>query len=163
RAAPRADWVPLPRVGGGARPEEIGWPGAGRATQTPDDFPAVIARHSGAASLVKPGDVEMSFGGEDIEKIMKEQASKDSFDWKESSAKLGLSVDAETRLRQFTCDATLKSTNPNVKGSAHYTAEVTLVAYDGARDLKLLDAKKRGIPVSKVMKGKIGSVLKEKQ
>jgi len=50
-----------------------------------------------------------------------------------------------------------------VKGAVHYTAEVTLVAYGGARELKFLDEKKREIPLRKEMKAKIESVLKEKQ
>ena len=123
----------------------------------------MLARNSGTAKLVKPGHVELEFKGEDIERIMKEQASKGAFDWKESSAKLELATDSETRLQKFTCDATLKSTDPNVKGTVRYTAEVTLVGYDGARDLKFLDEKKRQIPLLPEMTSKIDSVLKEKR
>lgn len=163
RSSPKEAWVYHSLVGDWITADEIGMPGAARGIQNPDEVLAVVGRHTGSAKLTQPGTVELSFTGEDIEKIMKEQASKDSFDWKESSAKLELTVDADNRLQKFTCDATLKSNNPNVKGAVHYTAEVTLVAYGGARDMKFLDEKKREIPLRKEMKAKIESVLKEKQ
>ncbi|HZE96213.1 MAG TPA: hypothetical protein VE981_04230 [Planctomycetota bacterium] len=163
RIGPKDAWVYHPLVGDWITADEIGMPGAGRGIQNPDDVLTVIARHSGAAKLLRPGVVEMNFSGEDIEKIMKEQTSKDAFDWKESSARFELSVDAENRLQQFTCDATLKSNAAGVKEKVRYTAEVTLVGYTGARELKFLDEKKREIPLSKEMKAKMESVLKEKQ
>jgi len=162
RCGARDAWVYHNLVGDWITSDEIGMPGAGRGIQNPDEVLSVVAKHSGAAKMAKPGVVEMTFSGDDIEKIMKEQASKDAFDWKESSATLVLSVDAENRLQSFTCDATLKSNNPNVKGAVRYTAEVTLVAYNGARELKFLDEKKREIPLRTDMKAKIDSVLKEK-
>jgi hypothetical protein len=162
RTGPADAWVYHNLVGDWITADEIGMPGAGRGIQNPDEVLSVVARHSGAAKLIRPGVVELSFSGDDIEKVMKEQASKDSFNWKESSAKLELSVDAENRLAQFTCDATLKSANPAVKGEVRYSAEVTLVAYNSVRELKFLDEKKREIPLRKEMKAKIESVLKEK-
>lgn len=162
RAGDRDVWVYNTLVGW-VTADEAGMAGAGRGIQNPDDVLAVLARNSGTAKLAKPGLVELGFTGEDIERIMKEQASKGAFDWKESSAKLELATDSETRLQRFTCDATLKSTDPNVKGTIRYTAEVTLVAYDGARELKFLDEKKRQIPLLPEMTSKIDSVLKEKR
>jgi len=138
-------------------------PGAGRGIQNPDEVLAVIARHPGSANLSKPGVVELTFSGAEIEKVMKEQASKGAFVWNESSATLVLTVDAENRLQSFTCDATLQSADPQVKGKVRYTAEVKLVGYDGAREIKFLDEKKREIPLTPEMKAKIASVLKEKQ
>ena len=142
---------------------QVAMPGAGRGIQNPDEVLAVISRNSGAAKLIKPGVVELSFSGEDIEKVMKEQASKGAFDWKQSSATLVLTVDAENRLQNFTCDATLQSTDPQIKGKVRYSAEVKLVGYNGAREIKFLDEKKREIPLTPEMKAKIASVLKEKQ
>ena len=162
RAGDRDVWVYNALVGW-VTADEAGMAGAGRGIQNPDDVLAVLARNSGTAKLAKPGFVELEFKGEDIERIMKEQASKGAFDWKESSAKLELATDSETRLQKFTCDATLKSTDPNVKGTIRYTAEVTLVGYDGARDLKFLDEKKRQIPLLPEMTSKIESILKEKR
>jgi hypothetical protein len=163
RAGPQDAWVYHSLVGDWITSDEIGMPGAARGIQNPDEVLAVVGRHTGSAKLTQPGTVELSFSGDDIEKIMREQTSKDSFDWKESSAKLELTVDADNRLQKFTCDATLKSNNPNVKGAVHYTAEVSLVAYGGARELKYLNEKKREIPLRKEMKAKIETVLKEKQ
>lgn len=163
RTGPADAWVYHPVAGQWATSDQMGMPGAGRGIQNPDDVLAVVARHTGSAKLLKPGVVELSFAGDDIEKIMKEQASKGAFDWKESNARLELSVDAENRLQRFTCDATLKSTAPGVTEKVRYTAEVALVGYGGARELKFLDEKKREIPLTKDMKARIESVLKEKQ
>jgi hypothetical protein len=162
RCSAKDAWVYHNLVGDWITSDEIGMPGAGRGIQNPDEVLAVVARHSGTAKMAKPGVVEMAFSGEDIENIMKEQAAKGSFDWKESNATLTLTVDGENRLQQFTCDATLKSANPQVKEKVRYVAEVNLVAYNGARELKFLDEKKREIPLRSDMKAKIASVLKEK-
>ena len=161
----RADndvWVYNPLVGW-VTADEAGMPGAGRGIQNPDEILAVISQQSSTAKVVKPGSIEMNFTGGHIESIMKEQANKGAFDWKQSKADLGVTVDAQTRLQQFTCDATLKPTDPGVKGTVQYTAEVTLVGYDGAREIKFLDEKKREIPLLPEMKAKIESVLKEKR
>lgn len=163
RTGPDDAWVYHPLAGQWATAAQVAMPGAGRGIQNPDEVLAVISRHTGAATLIKPGVVELSFAGEDIEKIMKEQASKGAFIWKDSSATLVLSVDAENRLQNFTCDATLQSADNQIKGKVRYTAEVKLVAYDGPRDIKFLDENKREIPLTPEMKAKIGSVLKEKQ
>ncbi len=162
RTSQKDAWIFHPLANLWATSEEMGMPGAGRGIQNPDEVLSVVAKHSGTAKLVKPGVVELTFAGDDIEKVMKEQASKDAFDWKESTARLELTVDAENRLQQFTCDASLKSTAAGVKDKIHYTAEVTLAAYNGARELKFLDDKKREIPLSAEMKAKIDTVLKEK-
>jgi hypothetical protein len=156
-------WLFHPLAGVWATADQMGMPGAARGIQNPDEVLAVVARHPGTAKLVKPGVVELTFGGADIEAVMKEQTSKDAFDWKESSATLTLTIDAENRLQSFTCGATLKSTAAGVKEKIHYTAEVTVVAFNGARSLQFLDEKKRVIPLSSDMKAGIESVLKEKQ
>jgi hypothetical protein len=161
RAGDKETWV-WSALAGWVTKDEIGMPGAGRGIQNPDEVLAVLAQNSGTARLVKPGLVELAFSGADIERIMREQASKGAFVWAESNAKLELAADAENRLQKFTCDATLKSSDPNVKTPIRYTAEVTLVGYNGARDLKFLDEKKREIPLTKEMQSRIESVLKEK-
>jgi len=162
RAGDKETWV-WSALAGWVTKDEIGMPGAGRGIQNPDEVLAVLAHNSGSAKLTKPGNVELAFSGGDIERIMKEQASKGAFIWAESSASLELIADSETRLQKFTCDATLKSSDPNVKTPIRYTAEVSLAGYNGARDLKFLDEKKREIPLTNDMKAKIDSVLKEKQ
>jgi hypothetical protein len=155
-------WVYNPLVGW-VTADEAAMPGAGRGIQNPDEILAIIKDQSATAKLVQPGALEMNFTGGDIEGIMKEQANKGAFDWKQSKADLGLTVDPQNRLQKFTCDATLKPTDPNVKGTVQYTAEVSLVGYDGAREIKFLDEKKREIPLLPEMKSKIDSVLKEKR
>jgi len=161
RAGEKETWV-WSALAGWVTKDEIGMPGAGRGIQNPDEVLSVLAHNPGNAKLNKPGEVALAFSGDDIEKIMKEQANKGAFDWKESNAKLDLATDAENRLQKFTCDATLKSTDPAVKTPIRYTAEVSMVGYNGAKDLKFYDEKKREIPLTKDMTSKIESVLKEK-
>lgn len=162
RAGDRDVWVWNTLVGW-VTADEAGMPGAGRGIQNPDEILAVLGRNSSTAKLAQPGVVDLPLAGDDIEKIMKEQASKGAFNWKESKADLGLAVDGDNRLQKFTCAATLRSNDPNVKGTVGYTAEVTLVGYNAARELKFLDEKKREIPLLPEMKSKIESVLKEKR
>jgi hypothetical protein len=161
RAGDKETWV-WNALAGWVTKDEIGMPGAGRGIQNPDEVLSVLAHNPANAQLSRPGEVALAFSGDDIEKIMKEQANKGAFDWKESSAKLDLATDAENRLQKFTCDATLKSTDPAVKTPIRYAAEVTMVGYNGARELKFYDEKKREIPLTKEMKSTIETVLKEK-
>ena len=145
---------------------EAGMPGAGRGIQNPDEVLAVLARNSANAKLTQPGVVDLSFTGDDIENIMKEQANRGAFNWKESKADLTLTVDAENRLQKFTCDATLKAAGAAANGggqTVRYTAEVTLVGYNGATELKFVDEKKREIRLTPEMNTAIESVLKEKR
>jgi hypothetical protein len=161
RAGEKETWV-WSSLAGWVTRDEIGMPGAGRGIQNPDEILGVLARATEFAKLSKPGVVDLTLTGDDIEKIMREQANKGAFDWKSSSARLELATDADIRLQKFTCDATLKSTDPAVKTPIRYTAEVSLVGYNGAKDLKFYDEKKREIPLTKDMTSKIESVLKEK-
>jgi hypothetical protein len=137
--------------------------GAGRGIQNPDEVLAVVARHTQSAKAVKPGLIELSFAGDDIEKIMREQAQAGAFEWKESSARLEVGIDADGRVSRFSCDATLKSTNPQVKGTVRYTGDVELVAYNAATELKFLDEKKREIKLSPEITTSVQSILKEKK
>jgi hypothetical protein len=161
RAGNKETWV-WNALAGWVTKDEIGMPGAGRGIQNPDEILSVLGRATEFAKLSKPGVVDLTLTGDDIEKIMKEQANQGAFNWKESSAKLELVADADTRLQKFSCDATLKSTDPALKTPVRYTAEVSLVGYNGASDLKFFDEKKREIPLTKEMKSTIESVLKEK-
>jgi hypothetical protein len=163
RAGDRDVWV-YDLLVGWVTAEEAGMAGAGRGIQNPDEVLAVLARNAGGAKISKPGLVELSFSGDDIEKIMKEQANKGAFNWKASKADLTLSVDAENRLQKFTCDATLVANNAgNGPATVKYAAEVTLIAYNEATSMKFVDEKKREIPLLPEMKSKIESVLKEKR
>ena len=162
RAGARNVWVYHPLLQDWPTADQTGMPGAGRGIQNPDEVLAVVARHTGAAKLLKPGTVELAFGGDDIEKIMKEQAQKGAFVWKESSARMVITVDAESRVQKFMCDATLQSADPNVKGAVHYTAEVTFAGYNGARELRFRDEMKKDIKLRTEMKELIDAILKEK-
>jgi hypothetical protein len=143
--------------------EELGISGAGRGIQNPDEILAVLARHTGTATLAQPGVVEMNLSGDDIERIMKDQASRDAFVWKESKASLQLTVDAQNRLQKFVCSASLKSANPQVTGIVRYSAQVDLVAFNQSAALKFHDEKKREIPLTKEIQTAVDRVLKEKK
>ena len=72
RAGDKDVWVYNTLVGW-VTADEAGMAGAGRGIQNPDEVLAVLARNSGTAKLVKPGQVELEFKGENIERIMREQ------------------------------------------------------------------------------------------
>ena len=151
------------RLAGWVTSDEAGMPGAGRGIQNPDEVLTVIARHAGAAKLREPGLADLTFSGEDIEKIMKEQSQSGAFEWKESSAAVELHADADTRLKKFTCQATLKPADPKVKGSVKYSAVVEAMGYNGAADLKFIDEEKKEIKVSGDIRKAIEALLKEKK
>lgn len=162
RAGDEKVWVYNPLVRW-TTADEAGMAGAGRGIQNPDEVLAVLAKGPGTLKLLKAGVVELAFKGEDIEKIMREQAQPGAFDWKESSATVELHVDGENRLQKFSCSATLKSADPKVAGAVTYTSQVEVVDYNKATDLKFYDDKKREIPLKPAMKEAIESLLKEKK
>jgi hypothetical protein len=165
RAGDKDVWVHHSLVGW-VTADEAGMPGAGRGIQNPDEILAVVGANSATAKLSRPGFVELPLSGDDLEKIMKGQANKNAFNWKNSKADLSLALDGEYRLQKFTCDATLEAIGAGANGgnsTVRYTGEVTLVGYDGAENLKFHDEKRREIPLLPEMKSKIESVLKEKR
>ena len=94
---------------------------------------------------------------------MKEQTSQQgAFEWKQSNAAIELHADADHRLKKFSCQATLKPADPNVKGVVKYSAEVEAVGYNGAAELKFLDEQKKEIKVSNEIHKAIEK-LKEKK
>ena len=143
--------------------DEAGMPGAGRGVQNPDDVLSVLARHAGAARLRQPGLVDLTFAGEDIEKIMKDQSQSGAFEWKESSAAVELLADPDTRLKRFSCQATLKPGDPKVNGVVKYSAEVEASGYNGATELKFVDGEKKEIKLSGDIRKAIETLLKEKK
>jgi hypothetical protein len=143
--------------------DEAGMPGAGRGIQNPDDVLAVIGRHTGSATFGPGGLVVLSFSGQDIEQIMKEQSQSGSFDWKESKATIELQADPDHRLKKFTCQATLKPLDPKVEGKVTYGAEVEAAGYGAATELKFQDEEKKEIPLSKDIRNAIDTFLKEKK
>ncbi len=162
RAGPGKAWVYHPLVKW-TTTDEAGMPGAGRGIQNPDEVLGVLAQGAGTSKLLKPGVVELTFTGEDIEKIMKEQAQPGAFDWKESRAIVELETDARNRMRKFAVRASLKSTDPKVAGLIEYSAQVEIVDYNQATELKFYDDKKREIPLKPAMKAAIEDMMKEKR
>jgi hypothetical protein len=154
-------WV-LHSIVGWTTADEAGMPGAARGIQNPDEILSVLARHSAGAKLRSPGVVDLVFAGEDIEKIMKEQAQAGAFVWKESQANVSLEVDADSRLKKFTCDAVLKPADPNVKGTVRYQAEVETVSFNQVDELKFTDEEKKPVPLRDDMRKAIQQ-LKEKR
>lgn len=151
------------RIVGWVTSDEAGMPGAGRGVQSPDDVLSVIGRHTVGAKFREGGAVDLGFAGEDIEKIMKEQAQSGGFDWKESKASILLQADAEHRLKKFVCEAVLKSGDPKVSGVVKYTAEVEAVGYNAAAEMKFQDDEKKEIKLSADIRKAIDTLLKEKK
>jgi len=143
--------------------DEAGMPGAGRGIQNPDEVLGVLAKQAGIAKLREPGVAGLNFGGEDIEKIMKEQAQQGAFVWKESNAAVVLHADPESRLKKFTCKASLKPSDPKVTGNVTYEANVEVVAYNAVEELVFKDEKGKAIPLTKPMSQAIETLKKEKK
>ncbi len=149
---------------GWVTPADLGMPGAARGIQNPDEVLAVLARHLDKAKLLEPGVVEVSFGGNDIGNIMKDQAQKGAFVWKESSATVRLHVDLQTtRLEKFTCEASLQSANPQAPGVVRYTAEVKVEAFNRETEMKFTDEKKQAIPLDKEILEAVENAKKERR
>jgi len=129
--------------------EEAGLHSFARGLQNPDEVLAVLGRHTGSAKLLESGAVQITLSGQDIETIMREQSQSGAFDWAKSTATVVLLTDAESRLKQFKVDASLTSTDPNVKGEVKYTGQVDVIAFNGARTLKFTDDKNVEIPLDK--------------
>jgi hypothetical protein len=162
RAGPSKAWVYHPLVKW-TTADEAGMPGAGRGVQNPDEVLGVLAKGGGTLKLLRPGAVELTFTGDDIESIMKEQAQQGAFQWKDSTAVVELETDAQNRVRKFSVRASLKSSDPKVTGAVEYAAQVEIVDYNQATELKFYDDKKREIPLKPAMKEAIETVLKEKK
>jgi hypothetical protein len=152
-------WAYHRLAGGWFTGDEMGMPGAARGIQNPDEVLSVLGRNPASAKLKEARVVEMAFKGEDIEKIMKEQAQQGAFDWKESSATIDLHVDEETRLRQFVCKANLVSTDPNVQGRVSYTATVDVVSYNTETRLDF-QFENRPLPLDETIRKAIEEALK---
>lgn len=159
RQAPRV-WVYHSNAEQWVDSAEMGMDGGGRGIQNPDEVLAVLSRHVAGATLTGARAVRISFSGDDIQKIMKEQARSDAFDWKDSKADVDLEVDEAFRLKKFTCAASLKSTDPKVQGVVKYTGTVEVVSYNESRELKFIDGQKP-IPLSDEMQKKIAEVIKK--
>lgn len=142
---------------------EVGMNGAARGIQNPDEVLSILADHLEGARLDGPGIVSLKFVGDDIEKVMKGQARKGAYDWKNSEASIKLHADADNRLRKFVCDATLKSRNPVVKGTVTYHAEVEVVSYNKATGYTFRDEDKNEIELSDKIRKAIESLRKEQK
>lgn len=130
--------------------EEMGTPGAGRGVQNPDEVLAVLLKHVDRVKADGNAYV-LDFKGTDIEKIMKEQASQGTFDWKNSKALAKIFVEKE-QLKRFTSSAELVSLEENLKGKVvKYSAEVEVLSYDTKTSMEftVLDEKtKKKVPVA---------------
>jgi hypothetical protein len=161
RAGPTQAWVHNSLVGW-VTADEAGLPGAGRGIQNPDEALGVIAKSPGSAVLVEPGVVELTFEGENIERIMREQAQQGAFDWKKSRAVLRVTGDDQHRLKSLSCKAALTSADPKVEGAVEYTATLDVLGYNQAKELAFMDEKKKPIPLSKKITDAIEGAKKEK-
>lgn len=150
-------------VAGWVTREEVANPGLAQGIQNPDEILEVLSRHLAGARLAGKHLIEVPFTGADIERIMKDQAQRGSFDWAGSRASLQLQLDGDLRLQKLVCDAELKSADPNVKGFLKYASQVEIASYNKERDMPFTDARKKPIEIDKEIKDAIENTLKEKK
>lgn len=155
-------WVWHEGLGDWVTPEEIGSPGIGRGIQNPDELLEVLSRHLEGARLRSPGVVELSFSGEEIGKIMRDQPRTGSFDWSRSRATVELHVDPERRLRKLICRAELQSSDPEIRGVVKYAAEVEVETFSPEPEMKFFDEDRKPIPLRAEIRQAIDSALKRK-
>ena len=159
---PPSVWVWHEGLGDWVTPEEIGSPGIGRGIQNPDEVLDVLSRNLEGARLKEPGVVALEFAGEAIERVMKDQARKDAFDWKRSNASFEFHADARTRLKKLVCRASLQSADPNVQGVVAYSAEVRVESFEPEREMKFFDEDRKEIRLREDIRKAIAGTLKEK-
>jgi hypothetical protein len=160
RAGEKA-WVYHSLLGEWVSAEDAGLSGAGRGIQNPDEVLSVLARHAAAARSLGPGGAALEFSGDDIEKVMREQAQAGSFTWKESRAEIAVHADARGLLRKFECRADLKPADPNLKGRVRYSGVFDVVSYDAAESLTFRDEKGQEIPLSAEVREAVEKARKE--
>jgi hypothetical protein len=141
--------------------DQMGFAGAGRGFQNPDEILGLLAKSPGTLKLVRPGVVELTLAGDDLQKLMAEQAQSGSFEWSKSAATAVLSTDADGRLGKLECTASLVSTDPNVKGEVAYSAALEARGYNAKSALEFKDEKNRPIPLKKPMIEAIEKLRKE--
>lgn len=117
---------------------EAGQSGAGRGIQNPDEVLAVLAGQlEKAAFAAERKGIRLSLAGADLEKVMKEQANRGSFDWASSNAEVLLELSPDGRLSRFTTTAQLASSDPALAGKkVDYSAVVEIASYERERELK---------------------------
>ncbi|MBI3855463.1 MAG: hypothetical protein HY293_07205 [Planctomycetes bacterium] len=155
RAGGRDVWMYHPAVNDWVSSTDRGAPGAGRGVQNPDEVLGLLSRHTQAATFLKPGVLEISFSGDDLRDILKNQLQK-GVNPKSSKARLELTLDANNRILKFSCDATVDLVGG---GSSRYTTEVQLDAFNEALEIAFTDEKKRPIPLRPEMRQTIKDIL----
>lgn len=116
--------------------EESGKPGAGRGVQNPDEVLAAVLRaadQAAAAGKEKSGDIfEMKLDGELLQKVMRQQATEGTMDWKNSSGTVRLvSGSTDGLMYRLQIGAEVASTEQRLQGKKiGYAADVNLKVYN---------------------------------
>lgn len=159
---PQRVWVWHEGLGDWVTPEEIGSPGIGRGIQNPDEILETLSRHLAGARLRSSRVVEISFSGEEIVRIMRDQPRAGTFDWPRSQASVELHLDPEGRLRRLVCRAELQPADPEVRGRVKYSAEVEVETFSPEKEMKFFDEDRKPIPLRGEIRKAIDAALKEK-
>jgi hypothetical protein len=139
--------------------EEAGMAAAGKGIQNPDEMLAVLGERAADAKAGADGKLVLALSGDALQDIMKGQ--KGAFAWKQSSATVGVRLDADGRVKELAVDATL--VDPGVKGEIKYEGTVTVAGYGRPAPMQFVDEKKKPIELSKDVRGAVEQVLKEKR
>jgi hypothetical protein len=141
---------------GWATDAEAGKEGVARGIQNPDDVLSILAKHTATGvKPLKPGLLGMTFNGAAIGRMLQGQVPG-GINPANSSATVQLEVDEKFRIRKLLLDAT-------VNGANRYKAEVTVVSYNEATEIKFSDEKDKPIPLLPEMRDRIDAVLNGKK
>lgn len=133
---------------------------AARGIQNPDEVLKALLDHLDGATFTQEGTIKLSFRGEDITKVMREQGRQDGVDWDRSKAEIDMSLDGEGRLKKLKLSASLVSTDQEAQG--HLESSVEVLEYGPATQMRFYDEKtKREIPLSNKIEKAVKEALKE--
>jgi hypothetical protein len=151
-------WIYTAQAGEFMSADENGASGAGRGIQNPDEVLAMVGKNCKSAKFRKSGAIELSFAGHDLKQILKDHVQDAGINWAQSSARLELNVDADRRLKNCSCAASLAG-----KGPIQYSMDLTFVSYNTTAELKFSDEKNSPIPFTPAMKEKMAVLLEAKR
>lgn len=156
-----AVWSYFSREGLWLDAAESGDDAAARGIQHPVEILEILGRNAGAAVKKKPDAAMIALSGNDLKAALRGHVPADSIIWKDSTAQVDLAVDGDGRLKSLSCDASLVSNNPNLKGKIRYSTDVSIVGFNAATELKFSDEKSRPIDLTPKIKELIAGLLGE--
>ncbi len=151
RAGEKDVWVYHPLSEDWYTAEEVGLPSVARGINNPDEVLAILERYKDTPRLLKPGVIEVTIDGNDLAEILKNYFHNLAINPRDSSARLELTLDRQSRLQKVTFDATVSG--------MRITAKAIIVGYNEALEIKFTDDKDRPIFLGPEMRAKMSLIL----